>query len=709
MILSGVVPGLVTPFDKENKCRPVSAGQMTAVEVEMRDHVLIELSDGARLSARIWLPKVDQPVPALLECIPYRKGDVTAPQDAQRHGWYAAHGYASVRVDVRGTGDSEGLMSDVYTAQQIADGVEVVNWLAKQPWCNGRVGMFGISFGGFIALQVAARAPEPLKAIITVCSSVDLYGNDQRFLGGAVAGGNVMDWSTGGLASTARPSDPTRVGAAWKDQWLQRLHALEPWSSTWLRHQTRDDYWKPGSVCEDYGAIKAAVLAVGGFADLYNDAVFRLLDHLSCPVKSIVGPWAHQWPDLAHDPGPAIGFPQETLAWWDCYLKDSATGVEKDPALRVYIQDAVPPATHYATRPGRWVTEPSWPSPNVATRTIGLGDMLCRDAVGVGLVPVDSPQHCGIDGGVIMPNGGLADLPADQREEDGRSVCFDTAPLPQPLTLLGMPAAKLRVHADGAAANLIVRLCDVAPDGASTLVTRGFLNLQHREGMDRTVDLPPESVVEVTLPMGAVGYEVPAGHLIRLAVSTAYWPLVWPHPVPAQVALDPAGSALELPVRVADAPSEPVNFELPQQAGPLAVVFDATESGTARRVDYNPETREWRLTVNDDTRGGRRTYPDGMQYEQRSRLTCSIRSDDPASARCDSEHYFRLQRPGWDVEISATGTMQVEDDNFVTEYELTATLDGEQVHQRRWHDRIPRSNGGIHESSANRARQDRQW
>lgn len=669
-----------------------SAALTGTVEVEERDHVLIELSDGVRLSARIWLPKVvDQLVPALLEVEPYRKGDGTNA----RHPWYAARGYASVQLDLRGTGDSEGLMCDVFTAQQVTDSVEVVNWLAKQTWSNGRVGMFGHSFGGFMALQVAARAPDPLKAIVTSGSSVDLYRNDQRFLGGAVDGGNVMDWGAWALAATARPPDPTRVGATWKNQWLQRLNALEPWSSIWLRHQTRDDYWKAGSVCEDYGAIKAAVLAVGGLADHFNDAVFHLLENLSSPVKSIVGPWSHQWADTANGPGPAIGLLQETLRWWDRYLKDSPNGVEEDPALRVYIQDAVPPATHYATRPGRWVTEPSWPSPNVTTRAIGLGDMFCRDAVGADLVPVDTPEHCGIDGGVIMPRGDPADLPADQREEDGRSVCFDTAPLTQPLTLLGRPSAKLRVHADGAAVNLIVRLCDVAPDGASTLVTRGFLNLQRREGMDRTVGLPPGSVVEVTVPMMPASYEIPAGHRIRLAVSTAYWTFLWPHPVPAKVALDPASGALVLPVRKASAPFQPVRFEPPEQTDAfpgdaIPVVLHTTDPGPPHLlVDHNPETMEWRRTIID--RSGDRTLPDGLRLVQWHQQICSIRSDDPASARDNSEYYWRYQRPGWDVEINTTGTIHLEDDNFVTEYELTAALDGEKVFWRRWHDRIPRS------------------
>ncbi|MER9939241.1 CocE/NonD family hydrolase [Mesorhizobium sp. M0088] len=681
---------------------------MTATaEVEVRDHVLIKMSDGVQLSARIWLPKVDQPLPALLEYEPYRKGDspyrnADGTMRMTHHAWYAAHGYGSVLVDIRGTGDSDGLTSDEYSLQERSDAVEVINWLAAQPWCNGRVGMIGLSYAGVNSLQIAALAPESLKAIVTIHSSDDNYGTDSHYFGGAVCG-EAIDWGTWQLAHWATPPDSDRVGPGWKEQWLQRLHGLRPFLSTWLSHQTRDNYWQDGrGVRDNYGAIKAAVLAVGGFNDRFRDTVFRLVEHLSGPVKGIVGPWEHEWPDEADKVGPAIGFLQETLRWWDRYLKDMPTGVEDDPALRVYIQDAAPPATSYPMREGRWVTEPSWPSPNVTTRTMRLDDMFCRDAVGVDVVPIDTPEHCGIDGGAYMPGHSLADLPPDQREEDGRSVCFDTEPLAQAITVLGMPAGKLRVHADGAAANLIVRLCDVAPDGASTLVTRGYLNLQRREGMDRTVDLPPGSVVEVTVPMMTTGYVVPAGHRIRLAVSTAYWPLMWPHPVPAKAALDPAGSALVLPVRRADAPSEPVQFELPEHfeppvpadAAPGALDTSPAKRSADRQVQYNPETKEWRLTTLDPSYN-RSSYPDGpLRIERRSRQTSSIRSDDPASAHGVSEYYRRFQRPGWDVEISATGTMRVEDDNFVTEYVLTATLDGEEVHHRRWHDRIPRSRAG---------------
>ena len=657
-------------------------------EVDVEDHVLIELADGIRLSARIWRPRTTRPVPALLEYLPYRKGDWTAPRDAQRHPWYAEHGYASVRVDLRGSGDSEGVMSDEYTAQELADAVEVIDWLAAQSWCDGAVGMFGISWGGFNALQVAALRPAPLKAIVTVCSSVDRYNDDVHYFGGAVLGVDMLAWATTMLAFTARPPDPTRVGEQWRAMWQQRLEALEPYLDTWLSHQERDGYWRHGSVCEDYDAIGAAVLAVGGWADPYRGAVLRLVENLSAPVKGIIGPWAHQYPDIDREPGPSIGFLQETLRWWDRHLRGIDTGVDDEPALRVYLQDGVPPATRYATRPGRWLAEPSWPSPNVSTRRFGFDELTCPAAVGVDTVAVATPQHCGIDAGRYFPFGNPADLPPDQRAEDGLAVCFDTAPLDEPLALLGVPEATVCLRADGPA-TVIVRLCDVAPDGASTLVTRGALDLRRHQGMDRTVDVTAATELTVGVAMVAMGYEFAPGHRIRLAVSTAYWPWVWPYPNAAAVSLYPARSALHLPVRD-PAPADPaIVFGAPEQAPPLGVVMHPAAPASERQVSYNPETQEWQLTV-DPNYGGSRTYPDGLEFSEQITETYAIRSADPSSARCGSRWRIGLRRPGWDVGIAVDAAMWTSGDDFRTEHEVVATLDGETVFRRTWDRQIPR-------------------
>lgn len=648
------------------------------------------MRDGTRLSARIWLPasaSASSPVPALLEYLPYRKGDWTAVRDAERHPWYAAHGYASVRVDLRGSGDSEGVLLDEYSALELADGAEVIEWLAEQPWCTGRVGMFGISWGGFNSLQIAALRPPALKAIVTVCSTDDRYADDVHYFGGAVLGIDMLGWSATMLATTALPPDPARV-PSWRALWQERLDALEPFADTWLAHQERDDYWRHGSVCEDYAAIEAPVLAVGGWADPYRNTVLRLLSGLSCPVKGIIGPWPHSYPDRDCPPGPRIGFLQETLRWWDRWLRDIPTGVESDPALRAWMQDSVPPATSYSVRPGRWVAEPSWPSPSVSDVAYPLRSLAGGRRPSV---VVRAPQHTGIDAGRFFPYGNPADLPPDQRAEDGRSVTFTTGELASAVEVLGFPSVRLRLRA-GSDGNVIVRLCDIAPSGESTLVTTGCLNLARRAGMSESVPgLTADETVDI--PMSAIAWSFPPGHRIKLSVSDAYWPWVWPRPVAGPLVLETADSSLILPVRTPspDSASPPVAFDPPEQAAPLEVIDEVPATpAPEREVRYFPQNDEWRLIVNPNY-AGTRTYPDGIRKSEQALETYSIRSGDPLSAVAGSSWRIRLTRPGWDVEIAADGQMTADADMFHTTHTLRATLDGATTFERSWRADIPRT------------------
>ncbi|MGP4020290.1 CocE/NonD family hydrolase [Saccharopolyspora sp. 5N708] len=644
----------------------------------------IPMRDGTRLHARIWRPADAAPVPALLEYLPYRKGDWTAPRDAQRHPYYAGHGYASVRVDLRGSGNSEGVMLDEYAETELSDGVEVIEWLADQPWCTGKVGMFGISWGGFNALQIAARRPEPLKAIVTVCSTDDRYDNDVHYTGGAVLGIDMAAWAGTMLAFTARPPDPAVVGEQWLKMWRERLDAAEPFLHTWLAHQERDDYWRHGSICEDYGAVRAAVLAVGGWADPYRDTVFRLAEHLRAPVRGIIGPWSHQYPDRGLPPGPAIGFLQETLRWWDHWLGDVDTGVLDDPLLRTWMSEPVAPSTCYAERPGRWVGDDAWPSPSMRAVRYGFDAELSGSAV-----VVSSPEHTGIDAGRFFPFGNRSDLPPDQREEDGRSVCFDSAPLAERVEVLGRPQVSLRLDCDVERANLTVRLCDVAPDGASTLVTRGVLNLLARNGRERIDPWRPGEPEAVTVDLSAIGYAFPPGHRIRVAVSTAYFPWVWPHGERATVELDPAESALLLPVRAADSDGS-ISFDEPEQAPPLAVRTEAAPERPERVVRRDVASGEWILEV-DPNYGGSRTFPDGLTYTEAATETYRIRENDPLSATATSQWTISLRRADWLAEISTATELRATREEYIVDSRLDTAADGETVVSRSWQQRIPRS------------------
>ncbi|MER7760810.1 CocE/NonD family hydrolase [Streptomyces sp. NPDC097619] len=649
------------------------------------------MPDGTELYARIWRPVTDAPVPALLEYLPYRLTDWTAPRDRQRHPWYAGHGYASVRVDVRGHGNSGGRPGDEYDARELADGVAVVEWLAAQPWCSGNVGMFGISWGGFNSLQIAALAPEPLKAVVTVCSTDDRYDNDVHYMGGSVLAVDMHAWAATMLAFASRPPDPAYAGDGWRERWLDRLEAVEPLVHTWLAHQTRDAYWRHGSVCEDYGALRAAVLAVGGWHDPYRDTVLRLAEHLPRDrVRGIIGPWSHQYPDRGLPPGPAIGFLQETLRWWDHWLKGVDNGVMEEPLLRSWISSSHPPATTYEVLPGRWVADPAWPSPQITPVEYGLRG---------GPVTVASPQHTGLDAGRFFPFGNDADLPPDQREEDAKSACFEF-PVPEdgpPVEILGRPRVRARLRMDVPHGQVVARLCDIAPDGSSTLVTRGVLNLSARHGRDRAVSWPPGATEDVLFELNGIGHAFAPGHRIRLALSSAYWPWIWPRAgSEAGWTLDPAGSSLELPVRTPSPADDRVAFEGPEQSAPLGVSYPETLDGPGpeRLVVRDVAAGEWRLEV-DPRYGGTRVYPDGLEFSEDARETYTVRDGDPLSARTRSEWRIRLHRPdrGWDTSVETRSEIGCTEGAFVTTDEVVCREGEEVVFHRTWERRIPREAG----------------
>lgn len=640
--------------DDARGTRPTGVGAATgeADGVAQRD-VWIPMPDGARLHARVWAPATDEPLPALLEYLPYRLDDWTAPRDSERHPWYAAHGYASIRVDIRGTGSSDGLFVDEYSAQELDDGVAVIEWIAAQDWCTGAVGAFGISWGGFNGLQLAARAPEALKAVVTVCSTDDRFDDDVHYMGGAVLGIDMAAWGATMFAFNSRPPRPEVVGDGWVERWRERLEANRPMTPTWLAHQERDDYWRHGSVCEDYDAIDAAVLAVGGWADPYRDAVLRLVENLSSPAKGIIGPWSHQYPDRGLAPGPSIGFLQETLRWWDRWLKGVDTGVEADPALRAFVSDSEPPATSYPERTGRWVAAESWPPPaSVAAQPVLPLAAFQGPAAAGDAVVVRSPQRTGLDAGRFFPFGNATDLPPDQRAEDGLSVCFDLL-LDEPLDVLGNVLVDLAVTSDLPDANLVVRLCDVAPDGASTLVTRGALNLNSRIDRARNDPMVPGSEEVVRVQLVATGHAFPAGHRLRIAVSSAYWPWIWPHAREATLVVAPSRSAVTLPVwtRTED---DGVRFEEPERSTPIAIERIPDDSGLPERsVTHDVATGEWTLDV-DPGYGGSRIYPDGLVFTESSRETYRITEGDPTSAVAESRWAIGLEKPGWRARLETT-------------------------------------------------------
>jgi len=657
-------------------------------EVRLLEGVWIPLADGCRLSARIWLPAdaEDDPVPAILEYLPYRKDDGTAARDAGTHAYFAGHGYAGVRVDIRGSGDSEGLLWDEYTEQEQDDALEVIAWLARQPWSSGAVGMMGVSWGGFNSLQVAARRPPALKAVISLCSTDDRYANDEHYIGGCVMGPEMQSYATMLLAYATHAPEPAVVGDGWREMWGRRLAGAAPALPTWLSRQRRDAYWRHGSVCEDYGAMECAVYMVGGWADGYRDAIFRMLEHYRGPIKALIGPWCHTLPHHG-EPGPAIGFLQEALRWWDHWLKGTDTGIMDEPACRFWMQDAHSPSRDWSTRTGRWLTEDSLPSPQVTTQALTIRPAgLAEGPAERAAVTFQSPQTTGLEGGCWISWSSPADSPGDQRPDDGRSRVFDSRPLAARLEILGQAKAVLDVACDQPQALVAVRLCDVDETGASTLVARGVLNLTHREGHTSPQPLVPGQQYRVAVPLAAVAYSFPPGHRVRLALATAQWPLVWPSPRPVTMTLLTGESRLELPVRSGRPEETPPAF-LEAEEAPFPGYEDLEEpvSEISLRRDLGAGRVE---STWDET--GRFRLEDGLIHEYRGRDTYAIVEGDPLSAAATSTWELASRRGDWQARVEAKSRLTSDESGFHVTCSLDAYDGDQRVASREWEATIPR-------------------
>lgn len=642
------------------------------------DPIFVPMPDGARLAARLWRPE-GQRVPAILEFIPYRRRDATLPRDETIHPWMAAQGYACLRVDLRGAGDSEGLLEDEYSPQELADACAVIAWAAAQDWCTGAVGMMGKSWGGFNSLQVAALNPPALRAVVAVCATVDRFADDIHFKGGCLMGEN-FGWGSLMLSYQCRPPDPL-LCPDWRAQLRARVAAMPHLAERWARAQARGPYWRHGSVGFDWGALKIPILSVGGWADGYMNAPAALVQNVP-HAKAIVGPWVHQYPHTA-EPGPRIDFLGEMRRWWDRWLKGLDTGADRLPPYRVYVQDSHPPDPGKPEVPGRWWAE-ALPSPRVTPARLALGGDGRLGGAGAPDAVIASPQTLGARAGEYFPMGLMGEMPGDQRDDDARSVCFELD-CPEGLTLLGAARLELTLAADRPFAFVHARLCDVAPDGASTRIAHGFLNLRHRTDPPRA--LVPGEAVGVAFDLDQMAHRLAPGHRLRLALSNACWPFVWPSPEPVRLHL--TGGALTLPVHRGEAPGW--HFDPPPPVPPGRLIHGEGTEG--RRLDIDLIDGTQRLTILTDS--GTATNPDhGLTTRATMREVWTIHPDDPLAARASIGWTQEHRRGGWAVRSTVEAAQWCDREGFELSAELRVEIDepgqAQEVLTRSFRARVPR-------------------
>lgn len=656
---------------------------MTAAEL-----VRLTMRDGVRLSATLYPPDGRGPWPALVEALPYRKDDLTAGYRPEYQRLAAEFGYLVCRVDVRGTGSSEGTPVGEYTRAELDDLVEVIGWLAQQSWSNGNVGMYGTSWSGFNSLQVAMLRPPALKAICSIFASDDRYADDVHYFGGAKKQLDLVDWPVYMEAENLLPPVPSVYGEGWRELWERRVAEYVPWHVDWLEHQTYDGFWKHGSLREDYGAIEAATMLVTGWADGYTNIALRGMAALRCPRRLLAGPWAHADVETSR-PGPNIDLIPEMVRWWDRWLKGIDNGVDREPPITVFVRRPTPPAADLAAYRGEWRFEPGWPLERSREAVFEL-TAATADRSGAGPDELEVRGDVGWTAWINCAGGPPWGQPQDQRPDEAFSLVYDWEPLGEELEILGHPRVRATVRSSAPVAFLSAKLCDLHPDGTSQLVTRGLLNLTHRTSRETPTPLSPGEAYEVDVEMEVTSWVFEPGHRIRLDLAGTDWPNCFPPPGPVTLAVDRQGTTLVLPVLdghppIAERPSLPPPRRT--QAG--------GESARGEALDELVWTIEHDI-ADDETRavaryGGSSGADDGVPaIEWRHGGTVGVSTEDPARSWVDASARYTIVYPEATVSAEVRSRIDTDADTYHLRLEIDTAEDGAPRWSRRLERRIQR-------------------
>jgi putative CocE/NonD family hydrolase len=642
--------------------------------VRVVENEWIPMADGARLGARLWIPEGAErtPVPVVLEYIPYRKRDAYRGRDNVWGPQLAQYGVAYARVDVRGSGDSDGVMVDEYAPPELNDGVAVIAWLARRRWSNGSVGMRGISWGGINTLQVAAMAPPELKAIMPMGCCDIRFTDDAHYIGGALGLTNFQ-WGVGFKSVMSAPPDPDIVGPQWETMWRRRVDATPAILAEWVSHQHYDAYWQRGSIAVDYKKIKCPVYVVDGWIDTYSNVIGRLLEHLTVPRKGLIGAWGHNYPD-AVNPGPGLDWAYEEIRWWQQWLLGIDTGIMDEPMLRAYLPEATPWEVYPKDVPGRWVAESVWPSPRLVRKVWHLNPegKLSHEAAKSESVRYLADRIVGLDKLQWLPFP-PSGLPTEQSPDDGNSLVFDSPPLESDIEILGYPIAKIRVASNVPVAKLAVRMTDVTPENKSWLVSYGLLNLTHRTSHEHPSALKPGELYDVEIKLFMVAHRFKRGHRIRIALSESLWPLVWPSPQIATLTFELGTSSIVLPVRPAPKSEAPFPIPaLPPTAQPFAGLAGKLPEETAQR------SRDGRVTIKRDSPESTYVVPEvGTALTRGGSELNEITEGDPNSCVWRQETVGGFKRGDWECRTVASYEITSTADAFLVKESLKLTKGGE--------------------------------
>ena len=649
----------------------------------------IPMKDGVRLAANLYMPdgaKPDQRFPAILEYLPYRKDDWSVARDWKLHSYFVRRGYVTARVDIRGTGASEGNPPDrEYSEQEQKDGLEVIDWLSRQAWSNGNVGMMGISWGGFNSIQMALLRPPALKAIIAVCATEELWHDDIHYIDGLM---HVDEFELGmdlELGLTRAPDFPT------DEKSLAPRFDAPPWFLLYLHEQRDGPFWRRASVAPDrYADYKVPTFLVGGFLDGYRDSIPRFFENVKAPVKAILGPWNHSFPHDA-EPGPAIEWRDEAVRWWDYWLKGKQNGILEEPRFEVYMRHWYAPDPKISEVPGEWRAEKTWPPTNQRNEMLFIEPdhflgSAPPPASSIGRHVLKNVPSIGIEAGFWW-----GDFTTDQRPIDAYSLVYDSFPVPKDTAILGWPKVILHASASAPLADWFARLEDVAPDGTVTMITGAGQSGAQLKSAASPVDLALGQKYRIPIELHVTSWVFPAGHKIRLAISNALWPMIWPTPYPMTTSLYLDGadaSRVELPVVPSESALKP-KFPAIESAPPMP------EPVTSEGDTWPPE--EWTVTrdlMNGNTRvfwsgNDSSKFPWGNMKDH-EQMRYEVQESKPEVSTVHGEGSTTVELANRTLVWSVVLDLRSDGKTFYYHFERHLTENGKEIREKHWDETIPR-------------------
>jgi putative CocE/NonD family hydrolase len=643
----------------------------------------ITMPDGVRLSATYYKPVPlvpDEKFPIVFEFLPYRKDDSGYIGTYSLYSYFVRRGYIMVRVDIRGTGSSEGVFPlREYSEQELDDAVWIIDRLSKMTESNGRVGMWGISWGGFNAIQVAMRRPPALKAILAAMATDDLYHDDVHYMDGAFHVDEWVFWFDHAKAIPRSPDYPL------DEAYFKERFESYPGLLTYLKQQKDGEFWRRNSLRWQYDKIQIPCYLIGGLLDGYRDSVPRMLENMNVPIKAEIGPYNHSWPDDGI-PGPNYEWRHEAVRWWDRWLKDIDTGVTADPRLAIFVRDGHAPDPNLQTTPGSWITT-DWPIPGTTWRKLFPAEN--RDLA-------ESPGKPAEEALRYVPIYGMStglwwgEPTGDMRPDDAGSLVFDSAPLERSYVIVGFPRVFLRASADAPLAHWVARLEDIQPDGTVSLVAGALLN-----GAQRDSRLDPEPLVQgKTYDLGFdlhfTTWTFQAGHRIRLSVSNSLFPMIWPTPYPmtTRLFIGTEATRVELPV-VPEGKRPAPRFERPQ---PREAQTDALDLGGEvwPQGFYQWRRNLWTGTVGVEWRGSSRYEIRGVRYESTEKNYYETSDHNPAASLFLGEDSDRIQLSGRNIYLLTSVDIRSDEKNFQVTFVRQIYVNDELLRRKDWQETIPR-------------------